>query len=281
MFPPLRGPVREELQVLYKLISQNIDNWISNIPSPFHIPHTENKMPEKPWTRPEIMHPIERLKNPFKPARRQDALRAFITPKSRKRNARYKIHLGRPQSGLLPEPEMPTSIPFGYEEGFFIQPVDHFDNQNVNTFDQRKDHTGRHKQIKSRTKVKVQKKFNNKFKLHVSQKFYKNRQWAKEGGPIFLKIGGESPASPAWVLNENLTYLTWAKKFGATVYMLEHRYYGQSKITKEPTSTGWYTDYLSSMQMLFDVANFIRNVNAQMGSDKPPKWITFGGSYFR
>ncbi|KAK6054292.1 hypothetical protein COOONC_08202 [Cooperia oncophora] len=106
MFPPLRGPVREELQVLYKLISQNIDNWISNIPSPFHIPHTENKMPEKPWTRPEIMHPIERLKNPFKPARRQDALRTFITPKSRKRNARYKIHLGRPQSGLLPEPEM-------------------------------------------------------------------------------------------------------------------------------------------------------------------------------
>ncbi|PIO57944.1 hypothetical protein TELCIR_20635, partial [Teladorsagia circumcincta] len=110
-------------------------------------------------------------------------------------------------------------------------------------------------------------------------KYFKNEQWAEPGGPIFLMIGGESAGSPSWVLNGNLTYLKWAKKFNATVYFLEHRYYGDSHLFQagDAFKTKTYASYLSSMQMLYDVANFIRTVNVDL--DEPAKWIVFGGSY--
>ncbi|KJH46054.1 serine carboxypeptidase S28 [Dictyocaulus viviparus] len=128
--------------------------------------------------------------------------------------------------------------------GYFTQPVDHFDNQNPASF---------------------------------QQLYFKNSQWSKPGGPIFLMIGGEGPESSGWILNENITYLRWAKKFGATVYLLEHRYYGSSIVGGTPTSPNPDLTFLSSLQMLYDVANFIRTVNLEY--IKPPKWITFGGSY--
>ncbi|PIO58220.1 serine carboxypeptidase S28, partial [Teladorsagia circumcincta] len=90
-------------------------------------------------------------------------------------------------------------------------------------------------------------------------------------------IGGEGPESSRWVLNENITYLTWAKKYGATVYLLEHRYYGQSVVHGPNGIANEDLTYLSSIQMLHDVAYFIRAVNAQQTT--PLKWITFGGSY--
>ncbi|VDO20252.1 unnamed protein product [Haemonchus placei] len=147
-------------------------------------------------------------------------------------------------SKLLPD------IPAEFETGYFTQPVDHFDNKNPSTFDQR---------------------------------YFKNEQWAKPDGPIFLMLGGNSPIHAQWVLNENYTYLKWAKKFGATVYLLEHRYYGESDLktpwmeSTDITLKLTYTTHLSSRQMLHDVANFIRNVDAENG--KQGKWILFGGSY--
>ncbi|PIO64783.1 serine carboxypeptidase S28 [Teladorsagia circumcincta] len=116
---------------------------------------------------------------------------------------------------------------------------------------------------------------------YVLQKYFKNDQWAKSGGPIFLKIGGESPARSSWVLNGNLTYLKWAEKFGATVYHLEHRYYGDSHLfgAGDAFKNKAYLSYLSSLQMLYDVANFIRTVNIEMNLTEPAKWILFGGSY--
>ncbi|KAK6019444.1 hypothetical protein OSTOST_14921, partial [Ostertagia ostertagi] len=125
------------------------------------------------------------------------------------------------QNSIKFQPSSPSEV---FEIGFFTQPVDHFDNQNPYTF---------------------------------SQRYFKNEQWAKPGGPIFLMIGGESAGSPLWVLNGKLTYLKWAKMFGA--------------------ATKPYASYLSSMQMLYDVANFIRTVNVEL--DEPAKWIVFGGSY--
>ncbi|KIH51317.1 hypothetical protein ANCDUO_18598 [Ancylostoma duodenale] len=90
-------------------------------------------------------------------------------------------------------------------------------------------------------------------------------------------IGGEGPQSSKWVLNENITYLTWAKKFGATVYALEHRYYGDSIVGGTEDDPNPDLTYLSSIQMLYDVANFIRNVNFNTNTSAP--WIAFGGSY--
>ncbi|PIO55593.1 hypothetical protein TELCIR_23019, partial [Teladorsagia circumcincta] len=94
-------------------------------------------------------------------------------------------------------------------------------------------------------------------------------------------IGGESPRHPRWVVNENLSYLQWAKTFGATVYLLEHRHYGESSLigAADAFKGRTYTSYLSSLQMLYDVANFIQTVNVRLALAKPAKWITFGGSY--
>ncbi|XGW14135.1 hypothetical protein V3C99_000438 [Haemonchus contortus] len=194
----------------------------------------------------DIKHPLEGLRSAFKRTKQQRPRNTTrLTPEQV--SILRRVRLGRPPHGFFPNPDVLPDMPEEYEAGYFTQPVDHFDNKNPNTFD---------------------------------QKYYKNEQWAKPYGPNFLMIGGESPRHPSWVLNENLTYLTWAKEFGATVYLLEHRYYGDSDLLHlydENKSEEAYTTYLSSLQMLYDVANFIRTVDAE--TDKPRKWIVFGGSY--
>lgn len=50
---------------------------------------------------------------------------------------------------------------------------------------------------------------------------------------MFLMIGGEGPASPAWM--ESGAWLTYAEKLGAFCLMLEHRFYGKS----HPTPYVW------------------------------------------
>ncbi|KHJ77688.1 hypothetical protein OESDEN_22692 [Oesophagostomum dentatum] len=94
---------------------------------------------------------------------------------------------------------------------------------------------------------------------------------------MFLVIGGESPLSSAWVEGIELNHMMLAKKFHATVFALEHRYYGDSFVggtAKEPNPS---LRYLSSLQMLHDIANFIRTKNAELKITAP--WITFGASY--
>lgn len=60
-----------------------------------------------------------------------------------------------------------------------------------------------------------------------------NEAFYKPGGPVFLMIGGEGPASPAWM--EFGAWLTYAEKLGAFCLMLEHRFYGKS----HPTPYVW------------------------------------------
>ncbi|WKX92495.1 hypothetical protein Q1695_010489 [Nippostrongylus brasiliensis] len=195
-----------DLKAARQLVSQNIDIWLSDAPSPYR--SARDVKPVR--VEPKLNHPLEGLKGALKPDRKPSA-------KIPEKPTKYrKVHLARPPDGFRPAPEM---------------------------------------------------------------RYFKNEQWAKPGGPFFLMIGGESAESPAWVLAENLTYLTWAKKLGATVYLLEHRYYGNSVIY--PAGGGRIRDadlsHLTSLQMLYDVANFIQTVNADRGRQE--KWITFGGSY--
>ncbi|VDO20249.1 unnamed protein product [Haemonchus placei] len=244
------------MQELFQLIPQNIDNWISGVPSPFHNVNQqeqplevseEPQLMEEPELQ-ELFHPLEGLKNPFKPTKQQRQRNSAdeLTPEESR--ILRRVHLGRPPHGLFPDPDPLPDMPVEYEAGYFTQPVDHFNNKNPYTFEQR---------------------------------YFKNEQWAKPNGPIFLMIGGESPRDPSWVLNEDLTYLKWADEFGATVYVLEHRYYGKSDLfdSLDPavSKKNTYTTYLSSLQMLYDVANFIRAVDAERGQHG--KWIMFGGSY--
>ncbi|EPB73806.1 serine carboxypeptidase S28 [Ancylostoma ceylanicum] len=109
------------------------------------------------------------------------------------------------------------------------------------------------------------------------QKYYKNSEWAKPNGPMFLYIGGEAPLSSAWVNGFGMFHLGLAEKLGATVFALEHRYYGDSVVGGTAKDPNPDLTYLSSLQMMFDVENFIRTMDAKM--NKTSKWITFGGSY--
>ncbi|KAF7130131.1 hypothetical protein RHSIM_Rhsim10G0214200 [Rhododendron simsii] len=69
-------------------------------------------------------------------------------------------------------------------------------------------------------------------------------------GPIFLKICGESACNG--ISNDYISVL--AKKFGAAVVSLEHRYYGKSSPFKSLATEN--LKYLSSKQALFDLAVF-------------------------
>ncbi|XXG74916.1 hypothetical protein AAC387_Pa07g3528 [Persea americana] len=97
-------------------------------------------------------------------------------------------------------------------------------------------------------------------------------------GPIFLKICGESACTG--ISNDYLGVL--AKKFGAAVVSLEHRYYGKSSPFKSYTTKD--LRYLSSKQALFDLATFRQyyqeSLNTKLNRSKVENsWFVFGVSY--
>merc|ERR1719219_1841495 len=104
------------------------------------------------------------------------------------------------------------------------------------------------------------------------QRYWENLETYQGEGLAFLYIGGEAEASPGW-LNYGAWY-KWAQENGAAMFVLEHRYYGQSKPT-EDMSTG-NMKYLSSRQGLEDAGHFISAMNRRHNLTT---WITFGGSY--
>ncbi|MFH4975677.1 hypothetical protein AB6A40_002386 [Gnathostoma spinigerum] len=107
----------------------------------------------------------------------------------------------------------------------------------------------------------------NKFKQH----FWSYSKFHKLNGPRFLMIGGHSPASTMWLNNSKVQIMKLAEKFGAAVYLIEHRGYGKSSLN--------WTDlkYVTSKQMIVDVEQLIKAVNEK--EKTPYKWITFGGGY--
>ncbi|XP_057419365.1 probable serine protease EDA2 [Lotus japonicus] len=97
-------------------------------------------------------------------------------------------------------------------------------------------------------------------------------------GPIFLVICGEGPCSG--IVNDYIGVL--AKKFGAAVVSLEHRYYG--KTTPFDSLATENLKYLSSKQALFDLAVFRQyyqdSLNAKLNRKEIENpWFVFGGSY--
>ncbi|CAP38389.2 Protein CBR-PCP-3 [Caenorhabditis briggsae] len=224
----------------HRLMAENINIWVNGPKNPKTFVNTTI-----PWTRPAwgefAIFEETTLKEDVEA--RFTALGDDVPSKKTFPEPRFKkVFLGRPPHGFLPEPdyEMPADMPPGFEQGMFRQRENHFDNRNPDFF---------------------------------QQKFYKNSQWAQPGGPNFLMIGGEGPEGPRWVLNENLTWLTYAKKYGATVFILEHRFYGDSLVGQNNDNF----NVLTSLQMLYDLAEFIKAVNIRTGTSAP--WITFGGSY--
>ena len=60
------------------------------------------------------------------------------------------------------------------------------------------------------------------------QRFFYTEKFYQPGGPVFLIIGGEGDASEDSGLAGYTAYLDYAESHHAVVYLLEHRYYGQS-----------------------------------------------------
>ncbi|XP_049582929.1 thymus-specific serine protease [Syngnathus scovelli] len=106
------------------------------------------------------------------------------------------------------------------------------------------------------------------------QRYFVNESFYKPGGPVFLMIGGEGPANPAWM--QHGTWLTYAEKLGAICFMLEHRFYGRSHPTVDLSTEN--LRFLSSRQALADLAHF-RTVMAETRGLVNRKWVVFGGSY--
>ncbi|OIV94828.1 hypothetical protein TanjilG_22025 [Lupinus angustifolius] len=97
-------------------------------------------------------------------------------------------------------------------------------------------------------------------------------------GPIFLVICGEYSCNG--IKNDYIVVL--AKKFGAAVVSLEHRYYGKSSPFKSLATEN--LRYFSSKQALFDLAVFRHyyqdSLNSKLNRTKTENpWFVFGVSY--
>ncbi|CAO4371822.1 unnamed protein product [Caenorhabditis nigoni] len=167
-------------------------------------------------------------------------------PAEEKRIRRNMIR-GRPRGGMKKTPPMSSVEHLINKDTVvsttFTQTLDHFDSSNMKTFQQR---------------------------------YYHNNQWYKDGGPIFLMLGGEGPESSYWVSYPGLEITNLAAKQGAWVFDIEHRFYGETKPTSDMSVPN--LKYLSSAQAIEDVATFIKAMN-QKYQLQNAKWVTFGGSY--
>lgn len=61
------------------------------------------------------------------------------------------------------------------------------------------------------------------------QRYFISEEHYAKGGPVFLMLGGEREANPAWLQNGH--WVRQALVHKAMLIYLEHRYYGQSRPT--------------------------------------------------
>lgn len=84
------------------------------------------------------------------------------------------------------------------------------------------------------------------------QHYYFNEEYwdPEKGGPVFLMLGGEGPASPLWLSSSEprTAMMVYAEEHGAAVYELEHRFYGKSQPFGD-LSTQHMSGLLSSRQV--------------------------------
>jgi len=117
--------------------------------------------------------------------------------------------------------------------------------------------------------------FNGQERRTWQQRYFTNSTFYKAGGPIFVQIGGEGAISGAYVQAVEMA-VNYGKRYGALMFVLEHRFYGKSKPL--PNLSTDNLRFLSSQQALADLDIFIAAIKDKY---KIPNAhvITFGGSY--
>ncbi|XP_064612363.1 thymus-specific serine protease-like [Liolophura sinensis] len=135
-----------------------------------------------------------------------------------------------------------TEIRNGAKEIFITQPLDHFDASEEGMYKQR---------------------------------VYVNDQYWKTNGPVFLYIGGEGSLAVFDVLGGE--HVDLARKYGALLFAVEHRYYGAS--INDDGLRLRNMKFLSSQQALADLASFYQYAVNTYQLTPSNTWICFGGSY--
>eukprot|EP00051_Salpingoeca_urceolata_P033431 m.20685 g.20685 ORF g.20685 m.20685 type:complete len:491 (-) comp6230_c0_seq1:49-1521(-) len=153
------------------------------------------------------------------------------------------FRLGRPRGGLVPPPQTNTDTVASAPILWFNQTLDHSNPQDTTKWKQ--------------------------------QYMYNTTHWDKDVGPVFLLLGGEGPASPAWISHKT-AIMDYAERFGAVVVQLEHRFYGKSQPFADLSTE--HLRYLTSEQALADVATFLPWFKTQLGAPDADV-VVFGGSY--
>lgn len=111
------------------------------------------------------------------------------------------------------------------------------------------------------------------------QRYYRFDDYAPKEGPtkyVILDIAGESDGfGPRWMESEDMIGVL-ARDLQATVFSIEHRYFGTS--FPDDSSTENYAKYLTVDQVLGDLAYFAQKMKEEEKL-KGSKWLLVGGSY--
>uniref|UniRef100_A0A182IRL1 Prolylcarboxypeptidase n=1 Tax=Anopheles atroparvus TaxID=41427 RepID=A0A182IRL1_ANOAO len=102
-----------------------------------------------------------------------------------------------------------------------------------------------------------------------------NDQYYREGGPLFLVVGGHYPINPYFMDNSHFRDI--AAMQGAMLATFEHRYYGES-IPVEDFSTE-NLRFLRTEQVLFDLIELVDFLKNEVMNDPNAKVILHGIAY--
>ena len=137
---------------------------------------------------------------------------------------------------------------------YMKQPLDHFNNENKNSWAQDLQNQGGWK-----------------------QRFMVKLDTYKEGGPVFLLIGGEKEfkRQSGKLRGFKDSFEELATRHGAAMISIEHRYFGWNEtfLGQNVTNLEW----LTTSQALRDVLSFIMKLKPSWNLNGP--WIAFGCSY--
>eukprot|EP01119_Soliformovum_irregulare_P025979 TRINITY_DN976_c0_g1_i1.p1 TRINITY_DN976_c0_g1~~TRINITY_DN976_c0_g1_i1.p1 ORF type:complete len:478 (-),score=104.81 TRINITY_DN976_c0_g1_i1:87-1496(-) len=108
-----------------------------------------------------------------------------------------------------------------------------------------------------------------------NQRYLMNQAYTQNPAtdPIFVQIGGEGPIDDRDVSLFQIG--NYAQKYNANIFALEHRFYGQSQPFSDLSTQN--LAYLTSEQALADTADFILGMRQQYNLSGPV--VTFGCSY--
>lgn len=107
-------------------------------------------------------------------------------------------------------------------------------------------------------------------------RYLENDVHYREGGPIFIYVGGEWTISSGSISAGTHIY-DLAREHNGTLFYTEHRYYGQSHPTNNTSTEN--LRFLSVDQALADLAFFITHIKSSSPSLANSGVIMVGGSY--